>query len=180
IYQYYCQIAAKSDIPIIVYNIPSRCGINIEPQTLERLAKIDTIVALKECNSAQARLGPLTLLCGDDVSLLSMMALGGKGAIASTANFVPKKMVQLIDLCLGNDFNTARSLYYELLPLFEAGGWESNPIPCKMMMDLLGLEAGVPRFPLLECTKEDELRRLLWKLGYLADRDGSPKPTANC
>lgn len=180
IYQHFVAAATATDLPIIVYNIPSRSGVNIEPSTLEKLSLIDNIVALKECNRDQVRRGRLTLLCGDDASILSMMALGAQGAIASSANIIPAEMVRLVQLCLANDFEAARTLFYQLLPLFEAGSWESNPIPCKAMMDLLGLEAGEPRLPLLPCTKIEELRRLLCKLGYLEAVDASRKPIASC
>lgn len=180
LYRFFSKVAASCDLPIILYNIPSRACCNIEVKTIEQLAKIDNVVAIKECNYQQAGSRVLPLLCGDDQSLLSMMALGAVGAIASTANIVPKQMVELVSYCLANDFEKARELYYKLLPLFYAAGCETNPIPCKAMMNLLGLRAGEPRFPLTPCSKQDELRELLWKLGYLANREELHKPIACC
>jgi len=167
LYQHFAAAAGATDLPIIIYNNPVRAAVNIEPCTLERLAKIENIVALKECHAAQASASALNLLCGNDDAILSMMAIGAQGAIAATANIIPREMVAFVKACLEGDFEIARQWHYRLLPLFQMGGWESNPIPCKAAMNLMGFAAGEPRLPLLRCTKEKEIEEVLWKLGFL-------------
>ncbi len=167
LYQHFAAAARATDLPIIVYNNPVRAAVNIEPRTLERLAKVENIVAVKECHPAQASAYALNLLCGNDDAILSMIAMGAQGAIASTANIIPAEMVAFVKSCLEGDFEIAREWHYRLLPLFQMGGGESNPIPCKAAMNLMGFAAGEPRLPLLPSTKVKEIEEVLWKLGFL-------------
>ena len=168
LYQHFAAAAKATDLPIILYNIPSRTSINIDPTTIARLAKIDNIVAIKECNVdqvAQVLDIDIDVLSGEDSAILSMMAMGAKGAVAATANIVPHQLQALVQACLEHDFQNARKIHSMLMPLFRAASWETNPIPCKAAMDILGYPAGSPRLPLLPCTKRTELEEVLCKLG---------------
>src|SRR5579871_1643490 len=139
LYQHYQAIAAAVDLPIIVYSIQGRTGINVEPATLARLATIPNIVGVKEASGNIAQmaniLGTLppnfTVLCGDDPITIALMALGGKGVVSVVSNQIPAEMTQLAQACLRGDFATARQIQSRFLPLMTVNFVESNPIPVK-------------------------------------------------
>jgi 4-hydroxy-tetrahydrodipicolinate synthase len=154
--QHYEAIAKAVRIPIVVYSVQGRTGINVEPGTLARLAKIDHIVGVKEAsgnigqmaNVIQETPSRFMVLCGDDAIALPLIALGGKGVISVVSNQIPAEMTQLVQACLGNDFETARLLQARYLPLMNVNFVESNPIPVKAAMALMGLLEPVYRLPL--------------------------------
>jgi 4-hydroxy-tetrahydrodipicolinate synthase len=154
--QHYEAIAKAVRIPIVVYSVQGRTGINVEPGTLARLAKIDHIVGVKEAsgnigqmaNVIQETPSRFMVLCGDDAIALPLIALGGKGLISVVSNQIPAEMTQLVQACLGNDFETARLLQARYLPLMNVNFVESNPIPVKAAMALMGLLEPVYRLPL--------------------------------
>ncbi len=150
---------AEIGLPIIVYNVPSRTGVNIEPETLETLATVRGIVGIKEASGDINRLQRtakvcaetgLDLYCGDDGLTVVAMALGGKGVISVAANPAPAIMKKLITLCEENDFSAARELQFKLFDFINALFCEVNPIPVKKAMQLLGFDVGAPRLPLTE------------------------------
>jgi 4-hydroxy-tetrahydrodipicolinate synthase len=156
LYLHFKAISEAVDLPIIVYNIPGRTGVNVEVQTLVRLSQFNNIVAVKEASGNLAQvmdiieaLGDrITVLSGDDNLTLPIMALGGKGVISVISNLLPKPMVEFVEAALKGDFKKAKELHYHLLPLFKAAFIETNPIPIKTMMNLVGMKAGPCRLPL--------------------------------
>jgi 4-hydroxy-tetrahydrodipicolinate synthase len=156
LYLHFKAISEAVDLPIIVYNIPGRTGVNVEVQTLVRLSQFNNIVAVKEASGNLAQvmdiieaLGDrITVLSGDDNLTLPIMALGGKGVISVISNLLPKPMVEFVEAALKGDFKKAKELHYHLIPLFKAAFIETNPIPIKTMMNLVGMKAGPCRLPL--------------------------------
>ena len=157
LYQHYKAIAAEIRLPVIVYSVQGRTGVNVEPATLKRLSEIDSIVGVKEASGnisqmlAILNLVPdkFTVLSGDDAITLPLMALGGRGIISVASNEAPAEMARLARLCLTGDFAAARALHRKLLPLMEVNFVESNPIPVKAAMALMGLLEPVWRLPLV-------------------------------
>jgi 4-hydroxy-tetrahydrodipicolinate synthase len=157
LYQHFRFIASAVSLPIVLYNVPGRTGVNIEPSTVKRLAAIDTIVGIKEASgniSQMASLAALVpenfvLLSGDDAITLPLFALGGRGVISVASNEIPAEMSHLCNLALQNDFSAARRIHARYLPLMEVNFVESNPIPVKAAMAQMGLLEPVWRLPLV-------------------------------
>lgn len=157
VYQHYRAIAASVRLPVIVYSVQGRTGINVEPATLVRLSGIDNIVGVKEASGNIAQIstilnqvpGHFAVLSGDDSLTVPVMALGGKGVISTTGNEIPAEMTEIVRLCLANDFAAARMLHHKYLPLMAANFLESNPIPVKAAMALMDLLEPVWRLPLV-------------------------------
>jgi 4-hydroxy-tetrahydrodipicolinate synthase len=180
LYQHYRAIAEAVSIPIVVYNIQKRTGVNVEPATMQRLAEIDNIAGVKEAsgdiNQMVTLLGHLperfTVLSGDDAVTLPLVALGGRGLISVVSNEIPAEMTRLTQLCLADDFDAARRLQRKYLPLMEVNFVESNPIPVKAAMAAMGLLQPVWRLPLVPPKPEsmDKIRRVLDSLGLLGDK----------
>ncbi len=166
LYQHYRSIATKVDIPIVVYNVPGRTGVNLQAETLERLCELPNVVAVKEASGninqiteIHRRCGErLTILSGDDALTLPIMAVGAKGVISVVANIVPQKMVALIDSFESGNFIQALQRHEELLPLCDAMFFETNPIPVKTAMNLIGMNAGTFRLPLVSMSKHNKER----------------------
>lgn len=156
IYQHYKKIASEVGIPIIVYNIPGRTGSKIEPETLARLSEIKNIAGVKEATGSVDQAIEVIRLCGDNLAVFSgedsltysLMALGGKGVISTVANIVPKEMSQLTDACLQENWERGRALQFKLIPLIRAVFLETNPIPVKTALFLMGKCTGELRLPL--------------------------------
>jgi 4-hydroxy-tetrahydrodipicolinate synthase len=167
LYQHYKAIAAEVPLPIILYNIPGRTGVNIEPATIARLAEIENIVGVKEASGnisqmAQvlALVGPRFLvLSGDDAITIPLMSLGGKGLISVVSNEIPAEMTRLTQLCLGGDFTGALEIHKKYFRLIEANFLETNPGPAKAAMALMGLLEPVFRLPIV-APKPDNLAKI--------------------
>ena len=162
LYRHYEAIAKAVDIPIILYNIPGRSVINMTPETVARLAKIPTIVAIKESTGSMDQAShilsvcDITVLSGDDSLTLPLMALGAKGVISVASNIVPGAVCELVDSFLVGDLKKAQAAHLRLFSLCRALFVETNPIPVKRAMKLLGLcEEGV-RLPLCEIQPQNE------------------------
>jgi 4-hydroxy-tetrahydrodipicolinate synthase len=157
LYQHYRAIASKTSLPIIVYNVPGRTGCNVEPRTLARLAEIPNIVGVKEASGNMqqmcevCRIVPedFTVLCGDDALALPLMAIGGRGVISVASNIVPDRMARMVNAALAGDFAAARAEHHALLPLMLVNFIESNPIPVKAALAMLGLCEAVYRLPMV-------------------------------
>jgi len=157
LYQHFRFIAGAVSLPILLYNVPGRTGVNIEPATVKRLAAIDTIVGIKEASgniSQMASIAALVpddfvILSGDDAITLPLFALGGRGVISVASNEIPAEMSRLCDLALQNNFAAARVIHTQYLPLMEVNFVESNPIPVKAAMARMGLLQAVWRLPLV-------------------------------
>jgi len=160
IYQHYRAVAAAVDIPIVVYNIPGRTGSHIAPETIARLAEIKQIVAVKEASGVMDQTSDILRLCGDRIAILSgddsltlpIMALGGKGVIATISNVMPREIHELAAAALTGDFVHAREIHYRMLPLMRALFVETNPIPVKQACAFMGRCQNEVRLPLVPMT----------------------------
>ena len=178
-FEHFKAIAEKCDIPIVLYNVPKRTGIDLKPELVAKLSKVKNIVAIKEASGNLSQLSQIieqtwgsdfSVLCGDDDLTLPAMALGAKGVISVVANVAPRKTVAMVDAMMKGDLEKARSLHYELAPLVRAMFLETNPIPVKTAHKYLGLAGGPLRLPLGEMAadKEKMLKELLVTLGERA------------
>ena len=180
LYQHFKAIADAIHIPIVVYSVQGRTGVNVEPATLARLAQIGNIVGVKEASGNIMQMAnviqqvPETfhVLSGDDAVTLPLMALGGRGVISVASNEIPGEMTALARLCLAGDFAGARNVQRKYLPLMEINFVESNPIPVKAAMGLMGLLEPVYRLPMCPPKPESlaKIEMVLESLGLLADR----------
>lgn len=156
LYRHYKAVAEAVDIPQVLYNIPGRTGVNMLPATVARLAVMKNIVGIKEGSGsvqqasdiAQACGDRLTVLSGDDPLTLPMMAVGAKGVITVTANVMPKEMAQLVASFLAGRVDEARRIHFALSPLFAALFYETNPIPVKEALGMMGKIDPELRLPL--------------------------------
>ena len=156
--KHFSAIAQACEIPLILYNIPGRTGINMDPETISTLAhEYSNVAGVKEASANFTQISNIieitrglefSVISGDDGLTLPMMALGATGVISVTADILPKQMGRLAQLCLEGNFAKARDVHYQLAPLFKALFIETNPIPVKKACDLLGLAGGPLRLPL--------------------------------
>ena len=164
LYRHYQTIASKVSIPIVVYNVPGRTGVNLKPETLERLCEFRSIVAVKEASGnihqvseIHRRCGSrLSILSGDDALTLPLLSVGACGVISVVANILPAKMVGMINRFFSNDLKEALAAHEELVPLCDALFYETNPIPVKTAMNLIGKKAGTLRLPLVPMAKNNK------------------------
>ncbi len=160
--KHYTYIADRVDVPIILYNVPSRTGVNIKPETYFELSKHKNIVAAKEANGDISSLIKTIALCGDDLAIYSgnddqivpIMSLGGKGVISVLSNVLPKETHDITAACLEGDFKKGTELAVKYLDLANALFMDVNPIPVKEAMNLIGLEVGPCRMPLTEMDEK--------------------------
>src|SRR6516225_4407710 len=156
LYQHYKAIASAVPLPIVVYSVQGRTACNVEPATVKRLAEIDNIVGIKEASGNIGQMAQVAhqvperidILCGDDAITIPLIALGGRGLISVASNQIPAEMTKLTQLALNGDFSGARALQRRWLPLMEVNFVESNPIPVKAAMAMMGLLEPVWRLPL--------------------------------
>jgi len=177
IYQHYKAIAEAIGIPIVVYSVQGRTGINVEPATLARLARIERIVGVKEASGNVAQIATIlnevppafNVLSGDDSVTIAVMALGGRGVISTVGNEIPGEMSRLAQACLRGDFETARAIQRRYLALMNVNFVESNPIPVKAAMGLMGLLDPVYRLPLVPPSAASlaKIERVLESTGLL-------------
>jgi 4-hydroxy-tetrahydrodipicolinate synthase len=166
LYQHYRAIARSTRLPIVLYNVPGRCGTNLEPSTVKRLAEIENIVGIKEASGSISQMAALAnavpddfaILSGDDAIALPLFALGGRGAISVTSNEIPAEMTQLCHHGLRGEFDEARAIHRKYLPLMEINFIESNPIPVKAALALMGLLEPVWRLPMVAPKAENLMR----------------------
>jgi 4-hydroxy-tetrahydrodipicolinate synthase len=180
LYQHYRAIAAAVKLPMIVYSVQGRTGVNIEPATLKRLSEVDYIVGVKEASGnigQQANVvhqvpSDFAVLSGDDAITIPLIALGGHGLISVVANEIPGEMTTLVQRALANDFAGAREIQRKYLPLMEVNFVESNPIPVKAAMALMGLLDPIFRLPLCPPNPASlaKIEKVLEALGLLAGR----------
>jgi 4-hydroxy-tetrahydrodipicolinate synthase len=178
LYQHYRAIAEATPLPIVVYNVPGRTGCNVDPATLVRLASIPTVVAVKEasgnmtqiCEVVKAVPEDFIVLSGDDALTLPAMAIGARGIISVASNEVPAEMAEMVEAAEQNDFATARAIHSRLLPLLLANFTESNPIPVKAAMAIMGLLEERYRLPMVPPRAEtrEKLARVLAAFGKAA------------
>lgn len=168
---HYKDIAESVSLPIILYNVPSRTGVNIEPQTCLKLSKIDNIVAIKEASGNISQVAQISNLCGDNLYIYSgnddqivpICSLGGIGVISVLSNIKPKFVHDMVYDFLDGNIDKARKMQLNVLPLINSLFSEVNPIPVKYALNELGFNFGVPRLPLVEFsdTNKKVLRQYL-------------------
>jgi 4-hydroxy-tetrahydrodipicolinate synthase len=183
LYQHYRAIAAAVNLPIILYSVQGRTGVNLEPATLKRLAEIDNIIGVKEASGNIAQQAMVVhqvpeeflVLSGDDAVTIPLIALGGRGLISVVSNEIPGEMTELTAHALAGDFASARRVQRRFLPLMEANFLESNPIPVKAAMARMGLLEPVWRLPLVppSAATETKLEIILSELGLLKETHAS-------
>jgi 4-hydroxy-tetrahydrodipicolinate synthase len=180
LYHHYKAIASAVSLPIVVYSVQGRTGVNIEPLTLKRLAEIDNIVGVKEASGNLAQVAAIVhhvperfaVLSGDDAVTIPVIALGGRGLISVSANEIPTEMTQLVRSARNGDFTSARDIQRRFFPLLEVNFIESNPIPVKAAMAAMGLLEPVWRLPLVPPSpiSQKKIESVLDGLGLLAAR----------
>ena len=165
-FEHYRTIAEKCNIPIILYNVPKRTGIDLKPNLVAKLSKVKNIIGIKEASGSLSQVSQIieqtqgsgfTILSGDDDLTLPIMALGGSGVISVVANVAPRKTVAMVEAVAKGDLESARKLHYELAPLVRSMFIETNPIPVKTAYNLMGLAGGPLRLPLAAMAPEKEL-----------------------
>jgi len=177
LYRHYKAIAEAVDIPLVLYNIPGRTGVNMLPATIARLSAIKSVVGVKEGSGSVQQASDivqmcgerLTVLAGDDALTLPMMAVGGKGVITVTANIVPADMANLVKTFMAGKVDEARRLHIKLSPLFAALFYETNPIPVKEALGMMGKIDPELRLPLCAMATDtrDKLARVLKDMGLI-------------
>jgi len=169
-YLHFKAIAEAVDKPLVLYNVPGRTGANIEPETLARLAEIPNIRAVKEASGSINQIANILnivpsdflVFSGDDAVTLPVIALGGVGIISVVSNEIPAEMTQMTRAAMTNDWNKARTLFRKYLPLMQANFIESNPLPVKAVLAMMGRIEEVYRLPL--CPMKKETRAKLEKI----------------
>jgi 4-hydroxy-tetrahydrodipicolinate synthase len=167
-YQHFKAIASSISVPVFLYNLPARCVVNMQPETVERLIEIENIIGLKEGNSDMVHVSEihrrcgdrLTILSGDDLTMLPMLAVGAKGVISVAGNIIPDVMGEIISLFMQGRIKESMKIHEKYLPFFGALFYETNPSPVKTAMMHLGLAADGLRLPMVEMSKTN-LSRLL-------------------
>lgn len=161
---HYSAIAKEVNLPIILYNVPSRTGLNILPQTCLELSKIDNIIAIKEASGNLSQVAEIAHLCGDnlpiysgnDDQILPVLSLGGKGVISVLSNVKPKLVCDMVDSFFSGEINKAIDLQLASIPLTKALFCEVNPIPVKAALSMIGFNFGAPRLPLVEMSENNK------------------------
>jgi 4-hydroxy-tetrahydrodipicolinate synthase len=180
LYQHYKAIAKAVPIPMVVYSVQGRTSVNVEPATLKRLAEIDNIVGVKEASGNISQMASVVhqvpesfnVLSGDDSITIPLVALGGRGIISVVANEIPGEMTRLAQLAMAGDFAGARAVQRQWLPLMEVNFIESNPIPVKAAMAMMGLCEPVWRLPMTppSDTSRAKIETVLKAVGLIGSR----------
>ncbi|HTW23563.1 MAG TPA: 4-hydroxy-tetrahydrodipicolinate synthase [Candidatus Baltobacteraceae bacterium] len=177
LYQHYKALASAISLPIILYNIPGRTGVNIETATVRRLAEIDNIIGVKEASGNISQMAAVLdsvpddfiVLSGDDAITIPLMSLGGRGVISVASNEIPAEMTRIAQLCLAGDFVGAREVHKKYYRLMEANFVETNPIPVKAALGLMGLLEPVFRLPMVppSAANLEKIRAALEAVGLV-------------
>jgi 4-hydroxy-tetrahydrodipicolinate synthase len=177
LYHHYKAIASATSLPIILYNVPPRTNVNIDPATVRRLSEIENIIGVKEASGSFAQITQIIqqapedfiVLSGDDSLTLPIAAMGGRGIISVASNIIPAEMTSLAQLCVSGDFTAARAMQRKWLPLLEVNFIETNPTPVKAGMAEMGLLQPVFRLPLVPPRVEslEKIRTVLESLALL-------------
>ena len=176
LYEHYKKIAENTSLPLVIYNIPGRCGIEISPETIAKLAEIENIVAVKHATGSMDGASALRTMCdidilsGDDSMTLPLMSVGGKGVVSVIANIIPSDMKALTDAALAGDYVKAEQLHRKMFALAKGMlSLATNPIPIKCAMSMLGMCQEQLRLPLVPMNNalKDKLREMLKNYGLL-------------
>ena len=178
-YRHFRAIAEATSLPVLLYNIPSRTGANLEPATVLRLAELKNVIGIKESSGNIAQITELLttaprsfrIFAGDDGLALPVLALGGSGLISVASNAIPGQMARMVRAALDNDWPEARSINRRFFPLMQAHFWEASPAPVKAVLHMLGRGQEVLRLPMVPVSEPTRrrLERLVGELGLLVD-----------
>ncbi len=178
LYQHFKIIAESVPIPIVPYNIPSRTGVNLMPETVARLAKISNIVGIKEASGSLKQMQDVISLCGDKFDVLSgddfftfpLLAIGGRGVISVVSNIVPADMAAMIDAFEGGDIKRAKELHHNLVPLIDALFIETNPVPVKAALSMMGKISYDVRLPMYKMSDSnyEKLKAVMKNYGLIS------------
>ena len=169
IFEYYKAICSATKLPVIAYNVPSRTGVNITPETAEKLTVLENLAGIKEASGNMAQVcetmrrvrGKIDIFSGEDALNLPILAIGGAGVISVVSDIAPEQVKEVYTLVKEGNFEKANELQDKLLPLIDACFIEVNPIPVKAACNMLGFDAGIPRPPLTELEDEHKAKLLL-------------------
>ena len=174
---HYKAVADAVKIPIVAYNVPTRTGFNMKPETIARLADIKNMAAVKEASGdidqllevARLTKGKIDFYSGDDSLTVPAMSIGAKGVISVAANVIPEKVHNMAALCFNNQYEKACEIQFEIAPFVKSLFSEVNPIPCKKALQLMGFDVGIPRLPLTEMEPETtaKMAEHMRKLGLI-------------
>jgi 4-hydroxy-tetrahydrodipicolinate synthase len=177
LYRHFVAIAESTDLPLLLYNIPGRTAVTISAETMARLAEIPNIVGVKESTLSMNMVSDIRRLCGEEFDVLSgddpmtlpLISLGGSGVLSVASNVAPAAVSDMVKAALSDDWERARELHYELLPLFRALFIETNPIPVKAAASLLGLCSDEMRLPMVPLSGENlsHLERVMEESAHL-------------
>jgi 4-hydroxy-tetrahydrodipicolinate synthase len=177
LYQHYKTVATQTRIPIVVYNVPGRTSVNLLPETVARLMEFPTIVGIKEATGDLKQGSKVVELCGDriivlsgdDFTVLPLLCVGGLGVISVVSNVVPGDMADMCTAFFNGDLAKARQIHYKMWPLMEAMFYETNPVPVKTALKMMGKITGEVRQPLcpMSSANEDKLRQVMQKYGLI-------------
>lgn len=177
LFRHYKAVAESTGLPLILYNVPGRTAVNLLPATVARLAEIPNIVGIKEATGDMKQVSEVIRLCGDKIAVISgddfttlpLLALGGKGVISVTANICPKDVAEMYNAWEKGDIEKARQLHYKLEPLNQAMFIETNPIPVKTALAMMGKIKEEFRLPLCEMSpaNKEKLKGVLEKAGLI-------------
>jgi 4-hydroxy-tetrahydrodipicolinate synthase len=183
LYQHFKAVAESTKLPVILYNVPGRTSSNIEPVTVARLAEISNIIGIKEASGSITQQmevlsrvpAEFRVLSGDDAFTFPLMALGGVGIISVVSNEIPRQMTTLTRLMREGKYDEARKLHFQLLPLIQANFIETNPIPVKAALAMMGLIEEVYRLPMVPMKPEnrDKLEKVLAAFGQILPHKAS-------
>ncbi|WP_174240912.1 4-hydroxy-tetrahydrodipicolinate synthase [Granulicella sp. S190] len=182
-YQHFHAIAEATELPVLLYNIPSRTGANLEPATVLRLAELKNVIGVKESSGNIAQITELLttaprsfkVFCGDDGLALPVLALGGAGLISVASNVIPGQMSQMVRAALENDWVDARRINRQFFRLMQAHFWEASPAPVKAVLHMLGRGEDVLRLPMVPVSDATRrrLERMVGELGMLVEAPAS-------
>lgn len=177
LYRHYKAVAEAVDLPLVLYNIPGRTGVNMLPSTIARLSTVNTVVGVKEGSGSVQQASDIVQMCGDRLSVLAgddsltlpMMAVGGKGVVTVTANIMPAEMAELVKTFSAGKIAESRRIHFKLSPLFAALFLETNPIPVKEALGMMGKidpELRLPLCPMAQDARE-KLSQVLKEMGLI-------------
>jgi len=180
LYAHFMKLADEGGLPLMLYNVPGRTGVNMAPETVERLSHHELIVAVKEASGSLDQMSDIIQRCGDRINLLSgddgitlpILSIGGKGVVSVVGNIVPGDMLAMLRAFEKGEIEEARKWHYRLYPLCKAMFIETNPMPVKEAMNILGMDVGDVRLPLVRMKPEnrEKLRKVLEDYGLTAEK----------
>lgn len=178
LFQHFKAVSDACSFPMVLYNVPGRTSVNMLPATVARTAELDDVIGIKEATGSMQQASDIISLCGDKITLLSgddftafpLLSIGGKGVISVVANVAPRDMADMVDAFETGDIDKARGLHYKLFPLNKAMFYETNPIPAKTTLALMGKISGELRLPMFQMSEANlaKLKKTLTEYGLIS------------